>query len=185
MVQTLGQIYEQGMLPQFTIPYFSDNFHTEEIWLSSVTFPPVDHGLQKQYLPSDNTIPPYNIQRGRLYDNLFRYDRIEASSKITAVVEELSSINRVECYTHFLEYYLLAYARFFYRHIDKDYYPPLYDAHYRDLKYFALWFSHAYPSKKILVGLWTSCYLLRRMKPTWCPPAEFCSGAVSFLEVRL
>jgi len=153
MVQTIGQIYEQRILPKFTIPYFSDNFYAEETWLSSVAFPPLDHGLQKQYLPSlDNTIPPYTIQY----------------------------------YTHFLEYYLLAYARYFHRSIDKDYFSPvLRDPNYRDLEYFAQWFSYAYPSTKILVGLWTLCYLLPGWaKPKWYPPAGFCSGAISFLEVR-
>jgi len=187
MVQTIGQIYEQMILPKFTIPYFSDNFHAEETWISSVTFPPPHHGLQKQQLPSDNTIPPYNIQH---YIQPFRsplLDCIEASSKITAImiVEELSPINRAKCYTHFLEYCLLAYARDFHFTIDKDSFPPiLHDPDYCGLKYFAQWFSYAYPSTKILVGLWTSCYLLRRVKPKWYPPAGFCSGAISYLEVR-
>ena len=175
------------MLPEFMIPYFSDNFHAEEAWLSSVAFPPLDHGLQKQYLPTlDNTIPPYNIQCYiQAHDNLFRFDRIDASSRITAIVEELLSTNRVKCYTHFLEYYLLAYARYFHHSIDKDCFSPaLRDPNYRDLEYFALWFSYAYPSTKILVGLWTLCYLLHRMKPKWYPPAGFCSGAISYLEVR-
>jgi hypothetical protein len=179
------------MLPKFTILYISDNLHAEATWLSSVTFPPLDHGLQKQYLPSDNTIPPYNIQHhiqscdGFIDEYLFRSDRIKASSKITAIVEELSPINRVECYTHFLEYHLLAYARYFHScFIDEDHFPPalLGDSH--NLEYFAQWFSYAYPTTKISVGLRTLCYLLRRMKPKWYPPAGFCSGAISFLEVR-
>jgi len=191
MVQTIGQIYEERMLRKFTMPYFSDNPHAEETWLSSVTFSPLDHRLQKQYLPSDNTIPPYNIQHyiqsHSAFNNYdpFWSDRISSSSKITAIVEELSSINRVKCYTHFLEYHLLAYARYFHRFIDRDYFSPvLDDSNYRGLKYFAQWFSYAYPSTKILVGLWTSCYLLRRVKPKWYPPAGFCSGAISYLVVR-
>jgi len=181
MVQTIGQIYEQRMLPRFTTPCFSDNFYVEETRLSSVTFPPLDYALQKQYPPSDNTVPPYNIEGVDFYDELLGSDRIKASSKITAIAEELSSINRVKCYTHFLEYHLLAYAKHFHRYIDTGYfYPALED---RGVKYFALWFSYAYPSTKILVGLWTLCYLLRRVKPQWYPPAGFCSGAISFLEV--
>ena len=192
MIQTIGQIYEQRVLPKFTIPYFSGDFRAEETWLSSVTFPPLDHGLQKQYLPSDNSIPPYNIrhciQSHSAFNNYdhFWSDRIKASSIITAIVEELSPINRVKCYTHFLEYHLLAYARYFHHLIDQDYFSPVLrdiDDGY-SLKYFAQWFSYAYPSKKILVGLWTSCYLLRRVKPKWYPAVGFCSGAISFLEVR-
>ena len=168
------------------MPCFSDNSHAEETWLSSVTFPPLDHGLQRQYLPSDNTIPPYNI-RDRPYKGFSPNELFGVSSRITVIVEELSSvaINRVECYTQFLEYYLLAYAKHFHPFIDKDYPSPvLHDIYGHLLKYFALWFSYAYPSTKILVGLWTSCYLLRRVKPKWYPPAGFCSGAISFLEVR-
>jgi len=184
MVQMIDQICEQRILPKFTIPYFSDNFHAEETWLSSVTFPPLDHGLQKKYLASENTIPPYNIQHSSLYDN-YRLDVIEASSKITAIVEKFSSIDRVKCYTHFLEHHLLAHATYFHRSIDRDYSIRTfsgYDGY--GLKYFAQWFSYAYPSTKILVGLWTSCYLLRRVKAKWYPPAGFCSGAISYLEVR-
>ena len=190
MVQTIGRIYEQGILPRFTIPYFSDNFHAEEIWLSSVKFPPLDYGLQKQYLASDNTIPPYNIQHIQSYRDYHSYyhfwsDCVDVSCRITAIVEELSSINRAKYYTHFLEYHLLAYARYFYRSIDRDYLIGIvpHDPH-DGLKYFAQWFSYAHPSTKIMVGLWTSCYLLRRGKPKWHPPVGFCSGAISFLEVQ-
>ena len=189
MVQTIGRIYEQGILPQFTIPYFSDNFHAEETWLSSVIFPPLDYGQQKQYLSSDNTIPPYNIQHHiQSHSDFNEYDPswfecIQVSCKITAIVEELSSINRAKCYTHFLEYHLLAYARYFHRQvINKAYLSrPHLD---NRLTYFALWFSYAHPSTKIMVGVWTSCYLLRRLKLTWHPPVGFCSGAISFLEVQ-
>ena len=184
MVQTLGQIYEQRIFPKYTIPYFSDNFHAEETWLSSVTFPPLDHSLQKKFLPSDNSIPPYNIQHGGPYDDLFGSDRMKSSSKITAIMEELSSINRIQCYTYFLEYYLLAYARHFYRFIDQDYPTRGFHDDGGSLKYFAQWFSYAHPNTKILVGLWTSCYLLRRVQSKWYPPVGFCSGAISFLEVR-
>jgi hypothetical protein len=187
MIQTIGQIYEQMMLPKFTIPYFSDDFHIEETWLSLVAFPPLDHSLQKQYLTSDNTIPPYNIQhRIQPYDDLFRSDCIKTSTKVTAILEELSSINRVKCYTHFLEYCLLAFARYFHRFIDMNYSSSvLHDATgYVGVKYFTQWFSYAHPSTKILVGLWTSYYLLRRVKPTWYPPPGFCSGAISYLQVR-
>jgi hypothetical protein len=194
MAQTIDQICEQRIIPTFTIPYFSDYFDAEETWLSSVTFPPLDHGLQNQYLASDNTIPPYNIQHHIQphddinYDHYIRSDRIEASSRISAIVEALSSINRIECYTHFLEYHLLAYARCFHRLVDQDpdYFCPVfreYSYHLR-MKYFAQWFSYAYPSAKILVGLWTLCYLLRRVKRKWNPPVGFCSGAIGFLEVR-
>ena len=193
MIQTIGQIYEQRMLPKFTMPYFSDNFHAEETWLLSVTFPPLDHGLQKRYLASDNIIPPYNIrhhiQSHSTLNNYDRFwsDRIKASCKITAIVEELSPINRVECYTHFLEYHLLTYARYFHRLIDRHLYSPVLrdvGGDYYGLNSFALWFSYAYPSTKILVGLWTLRYLLRRVKPKWHPPVGFCSGAISYLEVR-
>jgi hypothetical protein len=190
MAHMIGQIYEERMLPKFTIPYFSDNFHTEETWLSSVTFPPLDHGLQKRCgdLPSCNAIPPYNIQHhnhtdGSDIDCVQLTDYINASSKITAITEELPPINRVQCYTHFLEYCLLAYAGHFH-HFDKDYFSRvLHRPGSRDPKYFAQWFSYAYPSTKILVGLWTLCYLLRRLKLKWYPPTGFCTGAISFLEV--
>jgi hypothetical protein len=196
MVQMIGQICEQRMLPKFTIPYFSDDFHAEETWLSSVTFPPLnlDHGLQKQYLPPIiNTIPPYNIRHyiqlhDDTYEHNIRSDRVKASSRITAmmIMGELSSINRSECYTHFLEYHLLAYAKYFQNIFDQgqDGFPPvLVTDSGCHLDYIAQWFSYAYSSTKILVGLWTLCYLHRRLKPTWNPPAGFCSGAISFLEV--
>ncbi|KAF8806747.1 hypothetical protein BYT27DRAFT_7190399 [Phlegmacium glaucopus] len=48
---------------------------------------------------------------------------------------------------------------------------------------FACWFSHAYSSKKILVGLWTLYYLLPKIKPEWRPPGGFCSGAMDYLKV--
>jgi hypothetical protein len=193
MVQMIAQICEQRMLPKFTTPYFSDDFHAEETWLSSVTFPPL--GPQKQYVPPIiNTIPPYNIQHYiQLHDGTYeykiRFDRVKASFGITAmmIVEELPSINRSECYTHFLEYHLLAYARYFQYMVDRnqDEYPPvLANDSGCQLEYIAQWFSYAYSSTKILVGLWTSCYLHRRLKPTWNPPAGFCSGAISYLEVR-
>ena len=188
MVQTLGQIYEQGILPRLEIPYFSDNFHAEETWLSSVIFPPLDYGLQKQYLSSDNTIPPYNIQHIQSHSDVYHrfwFHRSKASRRITAIVEELSLINRAKCYTHFLEYHLLAYARYFHRPFDQRYPSGILPDDKGDgLKYFAQWFSYAHPSTKIMVGLWTSCYLLRRGKPKWHPPVGFCSGAISFLEVR-
>ncbi|KDR86041.1 hypothetical protein GALMADRAFT_235259 [Galerina marginata CBS 339.88] len=192
MMELISQIYDQHVFPSFKALYFSDDLHTEETWLASISSPPLDQSLQK-YLPSKHTIPPYNISHSILRSNptLNYYSlwlsRVQISVRITAAMEEWvhhPSFDRVKCYTYFLEYHLLSYTAFFHTCIT-DKYPlysltGLYDR--VSSKYFALWFSYAYPSKKILVGLWTLRYLLRGVEIKWEPPKGFCSGAISFLE---
>ncbi|KDR86038.1 hypothetical protein GALMADRAFT_399671 [Galerina marginata CBS 339.88] len=194
MIEMISQICEQHVLPNFTALYFSDDLHAEETWLASISFPPLDHSLQKQYPPSKHTIPPYNISRSILpsSQNSNGYylwsNRVQMSVRITTAMEEWvhhPPFDRVKCYTHFLEYHLLSYAAFFHTCITDE--SPLYSLtnlhDWVSSKYFALWFSYAHPSKKILVGLWTIRYLLRGVETKWEPPEGFCSGVISFLEV--
>ncbi|KDR86052.1 hypothetical protein GALMADRAFT_400146 [Galerina marginata CBS 339.88] len=195
MIQMTSQIYKEHVLAHFMVPYFSDDSHSEETQLSSITFPPpLDHGLKKQYPQSEHTIPPYSIDRGilsqhhcNLSDHSLWSDRGKTSFRITAIMEKWThpSFDRVKCYTHFLEYYLLSYAASIPIHDHISIHPLnfLELLHVRETpKYFSLWFSCANPSKKILVGLWTLYYLLHGVETKWEPPKGFYSGAFGFLE---
>ncbi|KDR86061.1 hypothetical protein GALMADRAFT_400548 [Galerina marginata CBS 339.88] len=184
MVQITSQIYEQRVLPTYMVPYFSNDLQAEETWLLSIKFPPPDHGLQKQHPASEHTIAPYNINYNIQLHQLT--NGIGISSRITAIMEKWAHhppIDRVQCYTHFLEYHLLSHAIFFHTCITDKTHSPTALHNRSSPKYFCQWFSNANPSTKILVGLWTLCYLLRWVETKWEPPKGFCSGAISFLEV--
>ncbi|KDR86057.1 hypothetical protein GALMADRAFT_400605 [Galerina marginata CBS 339.88] len=186
-----SQIFEQHLLPNFTVPYFSGDLQAEETWLLSIKFPPLDHNLQKQHPASEHTIPPYIINHNiklhhDLIDHVVWATRITTSSRITAIMDKWAHqppLDRVKSYTHFLEYHLLAYTTFFHSNIADqtgDSLTSFYN--WRTPKYFAQWFLYAHPSTKVLVGLWTLRYLVRRVESNWEPPKGFCSGAVGFLE---
>ncbi|KAF8808318.1 hypothetical protein BYT27DRAFT_7097168 [Phlegmacium glaucopus] len=180
MLQTMAQIYEVRVIPAFYQPYLSRDLEFEQMQLSSIEFPPRYTQEENRFLK--NTIPPYNIlpseavtqdKFGQGWGN-----HVDGSFEITEALEKATYYSppniRDRCYTNFVELYLITYATYFHSNLHP---------HSRWIPtYFACWFSHAYPSKKILVGLWTLHYLSPRTKPKWTPPTGFCSGAMGYLE---
>ncbi|KAF8808321.1 hypothetical protein BYT27DRAFT_7210917 [Phlegmacium glaucopus] len=182
MLRTMAQIYDARVIPGFYQPYLSRDPEFEQRQLSCIEFPPrytqgENHLLQ-------NTIPPYNILPLEAVTELEvkfgqRWlNHVDRSFKITKALEEATYYFppniRDKCYTNFVESYLITYATYFHSNLHPD--------SRRIPTYFACWFSHAYPSKRILVGLWTLYYLSPKTKPKWTPPTGFCSGAMGYLE---